>query len=123
MARSAWIARAFIVLAAAVALGTASTATAHSGIASSSPKAGSVVAAFPASVTMSFTDRLRRVVSVQVLDARGVDHAAAARLDPRNAARVLVRTRTPRAGSYRVRWTVQSEDGHTQAGMFRFRAR
>ena len=64
-----------------------------------------------------------RVTGVRVLDARGVNHTASARLDPRNAARVVVRTTAPVAGAYRVMWTVRSEDGHSESGTFGFRAR
>lgn len=109
--------------AAAVASIAAPVAMAHSGIESTTPKAGSVVRALPANVTITFADRLLRVTRVQVLDAKGVDHAVSARLDPRNAAKVVVRTRRPVAGNYRVLWKVQSEDGHSEAGTFRFRAR
>jgi len=109
--------------ASAVALIAAPAAMAHSGVQSTSPKSGAVVASLPANVTITFAGRLLRVTRVQVLDAKGVDHAASARLDPRNAARVVVRTRSPLPGNYKVLWKVQSEDGHSEAGAFTFRAR
>lgn len=109
--------------ASAVALIAAPAAMAHSGAPTTSPKSGAVVASLPANVTITFADRLLRVTRVQVLDAKGIDHAASARLDPRDAARVVVRTQSPVAGNYKVVWKVQSEDGHSQAGTFRFRAR
>lgn len=112
-----------MLTASAVALIAAPAALAHSGLRSTSPKAGAVVTALPASVTITFNDRLLRVTSVRVLDGKGVDHAVSARLDPRNAARVVVRTRTPVPGRYRVLWKVQAEDGHSEAGTFGFRAR
>ena len=112
-----------MLTASAVALIAAPAAFAHSGLRSTSPKAGSVVAALPASVTITFNDRLLRVTRVRVLDRKGLDHAASARLDPRNAARVVVRTRNPVPGPYRVLWKVQAEDGHSEAGRFGFRAR
>lgn len=109
--------------ASAVSLIAAPAGMAHSGLRSASPKAGSVVKALPAKVTITFRDRLLRVTSVKVLDRKGVNHVVWARLDPRNAARVVVRTRKPVAGAYRVLWKVQAEDGHSEAGTFRFRAR
>lgn len=115
--------RDIVLTASAVALIAAPAAMAHSGLRSTSPKAGSVVAALPASVTITFQGRLLRVTSVKVIDRKGVDHAASARLDPRNAARVVVRTRNPVPGSYAVTWKVQAEDGHSEAGTFGFRAR
>lgn len=112
-----------MLTASAVALIAAPAALAHSGLRATSPKAGSVVKALPARVTITFNDRLLRVTSVRVLDRKGVNHAVSARLDPRNAARVVVRTRKPVPGRYRVLWKVQSEDGHSEAGTFAFRAR
>lgn len=110
-------------LALAPALVAAPNAVAHSGAPVTSPRSGAVVASLPATVTLTFGDRLARVTGVQVLDAKGVNHAASARLDPRNAARVIVRTAKPSASAYTVRWQVQAEDGHAQTGSFRFRVR
>jgi methionine-rich copper-binding protein CopC len=101
----------------------ASTASAHSEIASTTPRAGAVVSSLPRTVTLTFSGRLLGVTRVRVLDARGRDHAASARLDPRDARRVRVRTRNPAAGAYRVRWAVRAEDGHPLSGTFSFRVR
>lgn len=109
--------------ASAVALIAAPAAMAHSGLRSTTPRSGSVVQALPATVTFTFGDRLLRVVSVQVVDSAGVDHARSSRLDPRNAARVVVATRRSTPSRYTVRWKVQSEDGHSEAGAFSFRVR
>lgn len=110
-------------MASATALIAAPVASGHSGLRATTPKAGSVVRVLPAKVTITFRDRLQRVTRVQVLDAKGRNHTVWARLDPRNAARVVVRTGRPVAGRYRVLWKVQSEDGHSEAGSFTFRAR
>ncbi|MBL6633671.1 MAG: copper resistance protein CopC [Thermoleophilia bacterium] len=115
--------RDIVLTASAVALIAAPAAIAHSGLRSTSPKAGSVVKALPAKVVITFKDRLLRVTSVRVLDRKGVNHVVWARLDRRNAARVVVRTRKPVPGAYKVLWKVQAEDGHSEAGTFRFRAR
>ncbi len=106
-----------------MALISAPAGLSHSGVRSTTPKAGSVVRALPATVAMIFGDRLLRVISVQVRDSTGRDHAVGARLNPRDAAMVLVRTRRPVAGRYTVTWKVQSEDGHSAAGTFTFRVR
>ncbi len=98
------------------------TAPAPFGVRSTRPAGGSLVRYLPAQVTLTFAGRLRRVISVRVLDARGINHTVTARRDPRNAARVVVRMRHPRAGTYTVRWTVQAGDGHSAAGTFTFRA-
>ena len=110
-------------VACAIGLIAVPAAMGHSGLRSTSPPAGGVVAALPATVTITFRERLARVVRVQVIDARGRDHARSARLDVRNAAKVVVRTVKPVAGRYTVRWRVVAEDGHAQAGRFAFRAR
>jgi len=112
-----------VVLALWLALALAAPAAAHSGAPMSSPVAGAVVASLPTTVTITFDGRLARVIGVRVIDAKGSDHVTSARLDPRNATRVLVRTARPVAGRYTVRWQVRSEDGHAQSGTFSFRAR
>jgi methionine-rich copper-binding protein CopC len=114
---------AWACVACAIALIAAPSAMGHSGLRATSPPAGAVVAALPANVTLTFRERLARVVRVQVLDARGRDHARSARLDPRNAAKVVVRTMRPVPGRYTVRWRVVAEDGHSESGSFAFRAR
>ena len=112
----ALVASATVLVAAPVAVG-------HSGVRATSPKAGSVVRVLPAKVTITFRDRLLRVTRVRVLDARGRNHTVWARLDRRNAKKVVIRTRRPVAGRYRVLWKVRAEDGHSESGSFRFRAR
>ena len=116
-----------LLISAAVALAPAFImvpgATAHSSAPASSPAPNAVVAALPRTVSITFGGRLMRVVGVQVVDRKGVNHATSARLDPTNAARVLVRTTTPVAGRYSVRWKVMAEDGHVQTGTFAFRVR
>ena len=114
---------AWVGVACAIGLIAVPAAMSHSGLRSTSPPAGGVVAALPATVTITFRGRLARVVRVQVVDARGRNHARSARLDVRNAAKVVVRTVKPVAGRYTVRWRVVAEDGHAQAGRFAFRAR
>jgi copper resistance protein C len=114
---------AWVGVAGAIGLIAVPAAMSHSGLRSTSPPAGGVVAALPATVTITFRQRLARVVRVQVIDARGRNHARSARLDVRNAAKVVVRTVKPVAGRYTVRWRVVAEDGHAQAGRFAFRAR
>lgn len=110
-------------LAPAIGLVATGTAAAHSGAPVTTPASGSTVAALPATVTITFGGRLMRVVEASVVDAKGVDHASSSRLDPRNAARVIIRTSRPARGPCTVRWKVLSEDGHSQSGSFAFRVR
>ncbi len=114
--RAALLASVLLLVSSTVAIG-------HSGVRATSPKKGSVVRVLPKKVTITFRDRLLRVTRARVIDARGRNHVVWARLDRRNAAKVVIRTRRPVAGRYRVLWKVQAEDGHTETGSFRFRAR
>lgn len=112
-----------LAFAPALALAVSGTGSAHSGAPVTTPKPGATVAALPATVSITFGDRLARVNRVTVVDSKGANHARSARLDARNAARVLVRTSAPVPGAYTVRWQVTSEDGHVQSGSFPFRVR
>lgn len=96
-------------------------ALAHSALHATSPTNGATVKGLPALVRLTFDEPIGVVTSVRVLDAKNVNHAVAARRDPRNAARVVVRTRNPTAGAYRVLWKVVATDGHAESGVFRFR--
>ena len=102
-------------------------ATAHSSAPVSSPAPNAVVLRLPQRVSITFGGRLTRVVSGQVVDRKGWNHATSVRLDPTNAARVLMRigrfVGSRRAGTYSVRWKVMAEDGHVQTGTFAFRVK
>lgn len=110
-------------LGAGLALGAPASALAHTELDRTSPRAGAAVARLPATLSLTFDDPLHSVVRVLVLDAKGRDHTVSERLNPRNAAQVLVRTRQSRPGAYRVYWTVRGLDGHQLSGQYRFRVR
>ena len=98
-------------------------ADAHTVLVSSSPKSGAVVPRLPRTVSLTFVAPLAKVLRAQVLDARGRDRAVSARLSPRFAGTVLIRTRSGPRGRYTVRYRVLSRDGHVVTGTIRFRAR
>jgi methionine-rich copper-binding protein CopC len=96
-------------------------ATAHATVTKTSPRNGVVLKALPASIAITFNEAIIRATSVRVVDARRADHTLRAGLDPRNAARLLVRTRGSATGRVRVTWSIVSADGHRQTGTFAFR--
>ena len=90
------------------------------GLVPTSSRSGAVVPRLPNPVRITFGEPPLRVVGVTVTRA-GTDHAVRARLNPANARQVLVSTRNPRAGRYRVAWRVTAPDGDPQTGTFAFR--
>ncbi|MCB0882728.1 MAG: copper resistance protein CopC [Thermoleophilia bacterium] len=112
-------------LTAAAALAASGVASAHAGLASTSPRKGSTVASLPNAVYLTFGGQVARVLSVKVI-RRGANtnYATRAGLDPRNVNRVKATLRRvgPR-GVYTVLWKVRVADGHIQTGRFSFRTR
>ena len=105
---------------AGLALAAAAPAVAHVELVGTSPRSGAVVPRLPNPVRITFGEPPLRVVGVTVTRA-GTDHAVRARINPANARQVLVTTRNPRAGRYRVAWRVTAPDGDPQTGTFAFR--
>jgi copper transport protein len=108
------------VLAIAVALVPAGTASAHAELEASNPADGSIVAQAPRSVTLTFTEGVSvRPDGVRVVDADGT------RVDSSKAAASGSVVRVPlkgnlAKGSYLVSWRVISADGHPVRGAFSF---
>ncbi|WP_217913134.1 copper resistance CopC family protein [Miltoncostaea marina] len=114
-------------LAALAAPAAVTQATAHTGLEASTPRHGATVARVPATVTLTFAGPLTRVDAVRVTrDGRG-DLVRRARLDPRDARRVVVSLTRPgrraQAARYRVVWRVRGADGHALRGVVAFRVR
>jgi methionine-rich copper-binding protein CopC len=106
-------------LAAALAvLVTASPAAAHTTVKSSVPAANSTVAAPPAAVTLTFTERLSILPTVQVKDAAGaVVNAGDAKID---GSVVTQPVKPGAAGKYTVEWRATAQDGDKSTGSFGF---
>jgi methionine-rich copper-binding protein CopC len=88
-------------------------ALAHTDIRASTPKSGATVKALPATVTVTFESVVLRVRSATLTGPDGKNHAASFRIDPKNRARVLVATKNPKAGRYRLSLTITGADADT----------
>src|SRR3954471_5670687 len=108
------------LLAIAIALVPAGTASAHAELEGSTPADGSIVAQAPRSVTLTFSEGVSvRPDGVRVVDADGT------RVDTSHAAASSSVVRVPlkgnlAKGSYLVSWRVISADGHPVRGAFSF---
>src|SRR4051794_37168396 len=104
------------------ALGTSSPAWAHSGLSTSSPGEGQVLAAAPDQVTLTFDEPVSAGFdAVKVYDdkLRRVDLGTLAVSGPAST----IRTSLPgglRDGTYVVLWRVVSDDSHPVTGTFRY---
>jgi methionine-rich copper-binding protein CopC len=105
-----------------IGLGVATPALAHTELVSSTPRKGAVVARLPARITLTFTEPPLRVTGAKVLLGK-VNHARSARLNPRNAKQVVIRTASSRQGSYRVVASLVAPDGDRQLVTFGFRVK
>lgn len=105
-------------------LAVAGAALAHTGVESSSPKAGAVLAKAPAKVTVTFAEEIRSgKLSVRNASGKPVSKGPGGK-DPANVRRLRVALeRGLGAGRYTVRWSVTAADGDDQAGVFRFSVR
>src|SRR5689334_8147604 len=109
-----------VILAVALSLAAASSASAHARLITGSPKAGSTVAA-PQALKLTFSEGVVAVgSSVSLADAKGAAVATGPlAVDAKNKRLVTVPVSgklTP--GAYRVNWSMKTEDTHTTSGDF-----
>ena len=110
----------FLVLLFSVAVTT--TAEAHAFLDHANPAVGSEVHGSPAEVKVWFSEKLEAAFSkLQVFNEAGqeVDNRNQ-RLEPGNAALLIVSVPPLRPGIYKVVWHVVSVDTHTTQGSFKF---
>ena len=107
----------------AISGGIATQAMAHAMLVSTTPAKGSTVTALPPFVKIRFDEALASVSSVQLKDAKGVDHVVTAGLDPKNAAVIVAKTTKSAAGRYNATYKVTCDDGHRMTGTFTFRVK
>ncbi|MFI1519114.1 copper resistance CopC/CopD family protein [Kitasatospora cineracea] len=114
---------AVLVAALGLVLGGATAASAHATLEGTDPARGSVVAAAPGAVTLTFSEGVSLAAdSVRVLDPQGkaVDDGKPEHVDGRSAtARVALRSGLGN-GTYTVAWRAVSEDSHPVGGAFTF---
>lgn len=105
----------------ALSVATASPASAHDALVSTSPADGSRVRAMPAEVVLTFEEPPASVgTSVVVTGPRGIVQHGASRLVGDTVHQPLA-AGAP-AGRYRVAWRITSDDGHVVSGTFVFTA-
>ena len=112
----------FILLAFLFCVALAATVEAHAFLDHASPGVGSKVHSSPAEVRVWFTEKLEAAFSkLQVFNEAGqqVD-SRNQRLDPRNAAMMVVSVPPLKPGIYQVVWRAVSVDTHTTKGSFKF---
>jgi copper resistance protein C len=115
--------RTVAVLASALALGGAATASAHTEVKSTTPASGATARTTLSRVTVTFTGALRSG-TLRVVGPGGKVVSASGGRDPRNTSRLLAGLKgSLKPGSYTARWTVVAADGHKQKGSFRFKLR
>lgn len=87
---------------------------AHAGLLRSIPNDGEIVKQAPQAISLRFTETLEPdLVSIQLFDANGREIAIEqAKLQPGDASQVNARLPVLQEGSYVVKWSVVSEDGH-----------
>jgi len=104
------------LVAAAVALGVAVSASAHATLRDVSPSFRQELERGPKVVRLRF-DQLVSLPAIRVLDARGRNYAGAARADGTVVTAPV--ERLPK-GAYTVRWRVLSADSHVVSGVWTF---
>jgi copper transport protein len=105
-----------------VALAFPAVASAHARLVGSKPADGAVLATPPRDVRVLFDDQIRVAGGNRAVDARGrsVLSGSVHRLEGNRQALVIpLRPGLPR-GSYTVRWSVVSDDGHLIRGVLAF---
>jgi methionine-rich copper-binding protein CopC len=113
---------------AAVALaGAAGVAAAHDAVERTTPARGAVLENLPAKVSMTFSAPVGRLDAVRITRNGKGNFVRSARVDPRNAARVIATLTRPgarhRTGVWKVTWRVTGADGHKQTLTAGFRVR
>jgi methionine-rich copper-binding protein CopC len=108
-----------VLLAMAGVLASATVASAHDRLQSTTPKQGSTVQAPPPAITLTFSSKIVELGSqVRVTGPSGDVTAGEPVLDGRTV-RQAIQPGVP-AGAYTVAWQVTSSDGHPIAGTWKF---
>ncbi|GAX91955.1 copper resistance protein CopC [Effusibacillus lacus] len=98
------------------------TVSAHANLTGTDPKDGAVLDESPEQIVLDFNEFLEReAVDLEILDGNGVSVTPVEiRIARDNAKRMLTDVPPLKEGTYTVRWSVLSEDGHPVTDSFRF---
>ncbi|GAB3553253.1 hypothetical protein GCM10027404_25340 [Arthrobacter tumbae] len=111
-----------LLVAFTLVFGSASGASAHDELSSSTPEPGATLETVPQAIELTFTNVPATIGSqVQVLDAAGEDWAEGDVTITDTVATQAIRAGAP-AGTYTVNWRVVSSDSHPIEGTFDFTA-
>ena len=102
------------------ALALPAVVTAHAELVSSSPEAGSTLARSPEAVTATFSEALEAPKSSIEVIAPDGSLVATGGLAPDDGTTLLVAVPALAPGTYDVRWTASSDDGHLERGRYEF---
>jgi LPXTG-motif cell wall-anchored protein len=105
---------------AAVVLLFPATALAHAELLETTPAAGATVEGTPDVLAAAFDEALEAESSLSIRDAAG-ERLAVGRVDPDDPKRVVI-TDVPdlAPGTYEMRWTAATADGHVERGTWSF---
>lgn len=110
------------VMSLAVAAGAGSVAHAHAKMESSEPTANSAVQGAPKAIRLHFNEALEPAFSkIELFDAKQaaivLPKVAVAKEDPRTMSTTVPELKS---GTYSVRWTTMTHDGHKAKGQYSF---
>ena len=116
--------RLIVLTAAALTLtAAASEAAAHARLVHSDPRRGAVVSA-PKALRLTFSEKIvAKESAVTVTGPKGPVAVGRLALDPKNPHLVIVPMPAVPPGTYKVDWTMKTEDTHTMRGDFAFSAK
>lgn len=94
---------------------------AHAGVLASEPAAGSAVGgAFPGPVIVEFTEAVEDGSGLALVDATGIEIGSGA-FDAAMPTRIVIDLASPLGpGTYEIRWTIRTDDGHVERGTIPF---
>ena len=121
MVLRSWVRLAPVIAAGAIALVTATAASAHAELLSTTPADGSVVARSPAQITLRFSEAVPSSLgSVRVFGPNAEQVATGAVNTPSPGTLAVPITGHLAKGTYTVAWRAVSDDGHPLHGAFAF---
>ncbi len=120
VARRGFRRAAALTIALFVGLVLPATAAAHAELVATTPVDGATVVGSPGELSASFSEDLTGESTLSIRNAAG-ERLAVGRPDPADARRLLIDPApTLEPGTYEMRWTTFSDDGHIERGTWSF---